>query len=104
VIGYEPIVEQMIVVTGQDFAHFFGVEEHDPFPMGTTLSLKVYSREGDQLGAWPAINVQPSGALVQITADDLDPIPDASTFKVFVEYPGMPTGMCWYRGRVWRRA
>lgn len=102
-IGNEPLVDNMVIVSGQDFTHFFGVTDDDPFPLGTTLTLKVFSREGDQIGAWPAINVQPSGALVQITADDLDPVPDAATFKVFVQYPNMPTGLCWYRGRVWRR-
>jgi hypothetical protein len=102
-IGYEPIVETMVIVSQQDFSHFFGVDESDPLPVGTTLTLKVYSREGDQIGAWPAVDVQPSGALVQITANDLDPVPDAASFKVFVQYPNSPTGLCWYRGRVWRR-
>jgi hypothetical protein len=102
VLGYEPIVEKMVVVSGQDFSHLFGVE-NSPFPNGTTLTLKIFDREGQQLGAWPAVAVEPGGALVQITADDLDPIPDAATFKVFVEYPDLQT-LVWYRGRVWRRA
>jgi hypothetical protein len=102
-IGYDPIVETMVIVAGQDFSHFFRVDPTDPFPSGTILTLKIYSREQDQLGAWQAISVQPAGALVQIRADDLDPVPDAATFKVYVQYPGWPTGLCWYRGRVWRR-
>ena len=101
-IGYEPIVEKMIVIDGQDFSHFFGVEQHFPFPHGTELTLKIFDREGQQLGAWPAVAVEPGGALVQITADDLDPIPDASQFRVFVRYPD-GQDLCWYRGRVWRR-
>lgn len=101
-IGYEPIVEKMVVISGQDFSHFFGADTNDPFPTGTTLTLKVFSREGDQIGAWPAVAVTASGALVQVTADDLDPVPDAATFKVFVEYPD-GQNLCWYRGRVWRR-
>lgn len=102
-IGYEPIVERMVVITGQDFTHFFGADDLDPLPVGTTLTLKFYNRDNQQLGAWPAITVTPSGALVQITADDLDPIPDGALFKVFVDYPTGET-LCWYRGRVWRRA
>lgn len=100
-LGYEPIVENMVIVSGQDFSHFFGVEE-TPFPYGTTLTLKIYSREGSQLGAWPAVVVEPGGALVQIDADDLDPVPDAASFRVYVQYPDSQD-MCWYRGRVWRR-
>lgn len=100
--GYEPIVEKMVVVDGQDFSHFFGVDTHYPFPNGTTLTLKILDRENNQLGAWPAVAVEPGGALVQINADELDPIPDASQFRVYVQYPD-GQDLCWYRGRVWRR-
>jgi hypothetical protein len=100
VLGYEPIVEKMVVISGQDFSHFFGVETN--FPIGTTVTLKIYDREANQLGAWPAVAVEPGGALVQITADDLDPIPDAAQFRVYVQYPD-GQDLCWYRGRVWRR-
>lgn len=99
--GYEPIVEKMIVVDGQDFSHFFGVEESS-FPTGTELTLKIFDREGVQLGAWPAVGVSAGGALVQITADDLDPVPDGSQFRVYVQYPD-GQDLCWYRGRIWRR-
>lgn len=102
-IGYEPIVDNMVIVTGQGLSHFFGVLDNDPFPYGTAVTLKVFAREGQQLGAWPAIAVEPGGALVQINADDLDDIPDSATFKVFVEYPDSEP-LCWYRGRVWRRS
>jgi hypothetical protein len=102
-LGYEPIVEKMILVSGQDFSHYFGVDENDPFPAGTGLTLKVFERDdGDQLGAWPAISVTASGALVQIVKDDLDPLPDGAVFRVYVEYPD-GQNLCWYRGRVWRR-
>lgn len=101
-IGYEPIVDKMVVITGQDFSHFFGVEEASPFPNGTTLTLKIFDREGQQLGAWPAVSVSPGGALVQINANDLNPIPDGAAFRVYVSYPDT-TELCWYRGRVWRR-
>lgn len=103
-LGYEPIVEKMVVISGQDFSHFFGVEDHFPFPTGTTLTLKIFDREGmQQLGAWPAVAVGTSGALVQIDADDIDPIPDASQFRVYVQYPD-GQDLVWYRGRVWRRS
>jgi len=102
-LGYEPLVDKMIVIAGQDFSHFFGVDQLDPFPTGTELVLKILARDdGEQLGAWPAISVQPSGALVQITADDLDPIPDGAVFRVYVTYPD-EQDLCWYRGRIWRR-
>jgi|688.fasta_scaffold919799_2 hypothetical protein len=100
-IGYDPIVDNMVIIDQQDFSHFFGVDG-DPFPAGTTVTVKIFSRDGDQLGAWPAVTVQSSGALVQITSDDLAPVSDACTFKVFVQYPDS-ADMCWYRGRVWRR-
>lgn len=101
-IGYEPIVDNMVIVTGQGLSHFFGLPEGDAFPYGTTVTLKVYARDNSQLAAWPAVTVEPGGALVQINADDLDAIPDSASFRVFVEYPGEEP-LCWYRGRVWRR-
>jgi hypothetical protein len=102
-LGYEPLVEKMIVVSGQDFSHFFGVEANDPFPTGTDLVLKIFERDdGDQLGAWPAISVQAGGALVQIDHEDLALIPDGAVFRVYVIYPD-DQELCWYRGRVWRR-
>ena len=102
-IGYEPIVEKMVIISGQDFAHHFGVEETDPFPAGTGLTMRIFDREGNQIGAWPAVTVQPGGAKVQITADDLDIVPDAASFRVHVEYVGGPN-LEWIRGRVWRRS
>jgi hypothetical protein len=102
-IGYEPIVEKMVVISGQDFAHHFGVEETDPFPADTGLTLRIFDREGNQIGAWPAVSVQPGGAQVQITADDLDIVPDAAVFRVHVEYAD-GTDLIWIRGRVWRRS
>lgn len=101
-LGYEPIGEKMVIIKDQHFTHFFGVEDSSPFPNGTTLTLKIFDRDDQQLGAWPAVAVEPGGALVQITAEDLDPIPDSALFRVFVDYPTGET-LCWYRGRVWRR-
>lgn len=101
-IGYDPIVEQMMIVDGQDFAHFFGVSHDQPFPTGTAVTLKIYDRSGGQLGSWPAVGVAAEGALVQINSDDLVGIPDAAEFKVYVGYPD-GQDFCWYRGRVWRR-
>lgn len=100
-IGYEPIVDNMVVITGQGLTHFFGTTE-DPFPTGTEVVLKVFSRDGAQISAWPAVVVEPGGALIQINADDLTNLTDSMEFKVFVEYPG-DQPLCWYRGRVWRR-
>jgi len=100
-LGYEPIVETMVLIDGQDFTHFFGTDT--PFTNGTTLTLKIYSRDdGSQIGSWPAVSVKSGGASVQITSDDLDVIPDASSFRVYVQYPD-GQDLCWYRGRVWRR-
>ena len=102
-IGYEPYVETMTVIDGQDFSHFFEVEDDEAFPPGPTLTFKILARDNkQQLGAWPAVTVEPGGALVQITAEDLINIPDASQFRVYVDYPDGQT-LCWYRGRVWRR-
>jgi hypothetical protein len=103
-LGNEPIVETMVIVSGQDFSHFFGVAEtSSSFPPGTALTLKIFGRDdGAQLGAWPAVAVQSGGALVQISSEDLLTVPDGSVFRVYVTYPG-DQDLCWYRGRVWRR-
>lgn len=103
-IGYEPYTEKMLIIAGQDFSHWFGVTEDDPFPDGTDLILKIFERDsGDQIGSWPAAQVLAGGAQVQIGAEELDEIPDASLFRVMVEYPDGQS-LCWYRGRVWRKA
>lgn len=100
-LGYEPIVEKMIVVSGQDFSHFFATDT--PFQRDTDLTLKIFARDnGEQLGAWPAVAVESAGALVQINSEDLDSIPDGAVFRVYITYPDSQQ-MCWYRGRVWRR-
>lgn len=101
-IGYEPISEKMLVIKGQDFSHRFGVTEDDPLPDGTDLVLKIFERDDDsQIGAWPAVTVEPGGAHVQITAADLEIVPDASVFRVYVVYTDET--LCWYQGRVWRK-
>lgn len=102
-IGYDPVVENMVIVDDQDFSHFFGVNDDDPFPGGTTLTLNIYSRDAEtQLGTWPAISVTASGAQVQINSEDLTDVPDGAAFRVYVDYPTTER-LCWYRGRVWRR-
>lgn len=102
-IGYEPTVESMVIVTGQDFSHYFHVKEDDPFPSGTQLVLKILDRDGEtQLGAWPAVTVEEGGALVQITHEDLSNVPDGASFRVYVTYPDSQD-LCWYHGRVFRR-
>jgi hypothetical protein len=102
-LGYEPTLENMVIATGQDFSHYFGVTEDDPFPDDTVLTLKIYARDAvDQIGSWPAILVEEGGAQVQIASTDLDIVPDGATFRVYVTYPDSQA-LCWYRGRVWRR-
>lgn len=99
-LGYEPTAENMVILSGQDFTHYFGVTEADPFPDDTTLVLKIYDRTGAILiGSWPAVLVEEGGAQVQITAGDLADVPNGSTFRVFVTYPTGET-VCWYYGRI----
>lgn len=102
-LGYNPIVEEMVILESQDFTHRLDVIADDPFPAGTTVTLYIYARDGEtQMGAWPAVAVDTGGADLQIAADDFNEIPDSAVFRIYVTYP---TGekVCWYRGRVWRR-
>lgn len=101
-IGHTPIVEDMLVVDGQPFVHNFATT--DAFPAATTVTLKIYDRTGkEQLGAWPAVQVDPSGVLVTISADELLPVPSSSVYRVWILYASTPLPVCWYQGRVRRQ-
>lgn len=99
-IGHIPLVEDMAVVAGQPFIHRF--EADDAFPPDTDVVLKVYDRTGDeQVGSWPAVQVDSNGVLVTINPDELIPIEGASVYRVWVSYDTLAP-MCWYQGRVRR--
>lgn len=103
-IGHEPLTLDWVVSRGQGLTYLFETTDDEPFPDDTVLSVYVYGpRNGEvPIGLWPAVGYEPGAIQVQIESEDLDVIPDGSTFQVFLEMPGFPR-VCWYRGRVWRR-
>lgn len=100
VLGHVPTKAEMLLRKGCDFAWFLGVDDDEPLPDDTTVTLYAYSRDSAELlGFWPAVSVQPGGAQIQILADDHEIIPDGGKFTVILEKPGYPK-TAWLEGRV----
>jgi hypothetical protein len=100
VLGHVPTKAEILLRKGCDFTWFIEVEDDEPLPDDTTVTLYVYSRDSVELVAfWPAISVVPGGAQLQIVADDHEIIPDGGKFTVVLQKPGYPK-TAWLEGRV----
>ena len=103
-IGNEPVLDEWIITKGQDLTYLFETTDDEPFPDDTELTVYALAAQDTSkvLGLWSAVDYQPGAIQIQIDAEDLDPIPDGSQFRVYLKYPDSPR-VCWYRGRMWRR-
>lgn len=100
VLGHVPTKCEILMRKGCDFADLVEVEDDEPLPDGTTITLYVYSRDSSELiGFWPFVEVEAGGGQIQIYADDHEIIPDGAKFTVILEKPGFPKTP-WYEGRV----
>ena len=100
VLGHVPTKAEIILRKGCDYADFVEVDADEPLPDGTTVTLYVYARDGVELiDFWPAVEVSPGGAQLQIYADDHETVPDGAKFTVILHKPGFPKTP-WFEGRV----
>lgn len=100
VLGHRPTKAELLLRKGCDFVWALTVDEDDPLPDDTTVTLYVYPRDTwDVLAFWPAVSVEPGRAVLQIVADDHEIIPDGGKFTVILEKPGFPK-TAWLEGRV----
>lgn len=100
-LGHTPVKAEILLRKGCDWTWLLTVDESDdPLPDSTTVTLYVYSRDGDTLlGFWPAVEVLPGSAQLQIYADDHALIPDGAKFTIVLAKPGFPKTP-WLEGRV----
>lgn len=100
VLGHVPTKAEILLRKGCDFTWFLEVEDDDPLPDDTEVTLYVYPRDTqDVLAFWPAVTVEPGGAQLQIYADDHEIIPDGAKFTVILHKPGFPKTP-WFEGRI----
>lgn len=100
VMGHRPTKAEILLRKGCDFTWELTVDEDDPLPDGTVVTLYVYERDAETLiGFWPAVEVLPGAATLQIYADDHALIPDGAKFTVTLEKPTYPKTP-WLEGRV----
>lgn len=100
-LGNEPIVETLLLVTGQDFVHQIDVPEGNFIPVGTTCSIVIYDPAGNVLATWSA-SVTTAWVSWLIHSEVSDTITIPATFRVYVHYAD-GKDFCWYRGHVARQ-
>lgn len=99
-LGHTPVKAEILLRKGCDWTWSLTVDDDDPLPDGTTVTLYVYSRDGDTLLAfWPAVDVLPGAAQFQIYADDHAVVPDGAKFTFILHKPGYPRTP-WLEGRI----
>lgn len=100
VMGHRPLKAEILLRAGCDFTWLLTVADDEPLPDDTTVTLYVYERDGETLIAfWPAVEVLPGSAQLQIVADDHANLPDGGKFSVILEKPGFPKTP-WLEGRI----
>jgi len=100
ILGHVPTKAELLLRRGADFTWLLTVADDEPLPAATTVTLYVYERDGENLIAfWPAVEVLPGSAQLQIYADDHANVPHGAKFTVILEKPDYPK-TAWLEGRV----
>ncbi len=100
-LGNEPIIETLLLVTGQDFVHQIVVPEGNFIPVGTTCSIVIYDPAGTALATWSgSVTTAWVSWLVHSEVSDTITIP--ATFRIYVHFAD-GKDFCWYRGQVARQ-
>lgn len=97
-IGYEPIIDTLVLVPGQDFLHDIFPPFGETVPSGTTGSLTFYDPTGTLLATWDA-NVSSASISWNVSSTLSDTIPTPANFRIYVHFQD-GTDFCWYRGPV----
>jgi hypothetical protein len=99
-IGFEPIVETLVLVKGQDFLHDIFAPLGETFPVGTTAEIIFYDAAGTQLDEWSA-SVNSAAVSWNVDKAVADTIPHPAFFRIYIHYPD-GADFCWYKGSVVR--
>jgi hypothetical protein len=101
-IGYEPQIERLVLVKGQDFLHDINPPAGETFPVGTSadLILSAAGGSGDVIATWPA-TVTPSAISWSVSSTVADTITAPATFRILVHYSD-GSDFCWFQGAVAR--
>lgn len=100
VLGHVPTKAEILMRKGCDWVYPVEVEDDEPLPDDTVVTLYVYPRDSmDVIAFWPAVEVLPGRAQFQIFADDHEIIPDGAKYTVILEKPGYPKTP-WFEGRI----
>jgi hypothetical protein len=101
--GRDPIVRDITVTKGADFAQILRPEGGAKFPAGTTARIDVLNRATEAIiTTWPA-NVTPDEATWIQQSTAVDAVPDKSLYRLYLVFPTTPPlDMCWYEGQIKR--
>lgn len=100
-IGYEPIVDTLVLVAGQDFLHDIYPPTGQTVPAGTTCNLTFYDPSGAVIASWSA-GVSSASVSWDIASTLADTIPIPAHYRIYVRYSD-GKDFCWYHGPVARQ-
>ncbi|MFD6400836.1 hypothetical protein [Nocardia sp. NPDC060249] len=100
-LGNEPQIETLLLVTGQDFHHQIDVPSGSFIPAGTTCEIVIYDPANTVLATWNA-TVTTYWVTWLIHSEVSDTITIPATFRIYVHYSD-GKDFCWYRGQVARQ-
>jgi hypothetical protein len=101
-LGYQPLVEPLILNTGTTFVQTIQPSGGAQFPAGTTVQIVLTGPGGTALGTWPATVTTTSASWV-VPNGTADAIPANSRYALMVTYPTSPaTTYAWFQGAVIR--
>lgn len=97
-IGYEPEIETLVLVPGQDFLHTIYPPPGQQFADGTSVEIIFYTADGTVITSWDA-TVTLTSVSWSVDSAVSDTIPTPADFRMFVHYAD-GTDFCWCRGQV----
>ncbi|MFJ4653840.1 hypothetical protein ACIP5Y_21445 [Nocardia sp. NPDC088792] len=101
-LGYGPILQPMLLITGKTFVQNIEPSQGGVFPTGTTVTLDLSTAMGAAITSWAA-TVTAELASWTVSNTLADAIPANSRYEVTVTYPTSPvTIYCWFAGPVVR--
>lgn len=100
-IGFEPIVDTLILVSGQDFLHDIFPPTGLTIPAGTSANLIFYDPSGTTVATWAA-TVSSASVSWDVASTVADTITIPAHFRIYVHYSD-GKDFCWYRGQTARQ-
>lgn len=99
-IGHRPLVDTLVLVTGQDFVHEILAPVGEVIASETAVDLVIYGPDNSVIATWDA-EVSSASVIWEIASEVADTIQIPATFRIYVHYSD-GADFCWYRGQVAR--